>query len=690
MFNFLNSGVLFAALAALIPLLIHLFSKRRVKIVEFSSLKHLKEMQRRQVRRLKIRQILLLLLRMAIILALVLAFARPTTEGGALGSHAAVSAVVLFDNSASMDRSVRDGNLFALAKQRTQKLLETFGESDEVALVPLCRTAAAEGAGRFGSAAAAQQELAQVPASALRADFAGALGRASDLIAQASNLTREIYIVSDRQRASLPDSGLKLEGKVQVFVVALPDEDAENVGVAGVDFGGQLLVPEHDFEVVAQVHNYGAAARTDLIASLYLDGRRVAQTDAAAPAGGDEAVRFTQSVARGGFHSGWVELSDDRFPSDNRYYFTFRIPEQFTVLMVAGDPAAQFISLALTPSGDLAQYWSVKQARPEDLGTVDLAEYDVIMLPGTPAIADAYVGRIKAAVRRGTSLFLTYGGGADAASFNRTWADIAGVVIDEAARTDFSRAGYYTLESVVKEHPIFSVFSFAEKLPDLKFYTLPRLHTVGEAAEIATFSGGRPALVEARYGEGRVVTFAGPMAPAYSDMVGHAFFVPFVSRVAEYLAADLSSYDLKLYARASTPRVISLRGAISGSLELIAPDSSRYYLSPEESEGRVLVRAQPVERPGIYQVRYAGQEVDRFAVNIDPAEGDLAAADVDRFAQAVGAPEHRELAAEGNLAGLIAESRYGRELWQLFLWIAAGLLLAEMLLARGAPPEEPG
>ncbi|HOD66787.1 MAG TPA: BatA domain-containing protein, partial [candidate division Zixibacteria bacterium] len=73
MFNFLNSGVLFAALAALIPLLIHLFSKRRVKIVEFSSLKHLKEMQRRQVRRLKIRQILLLLLRMAIILALVLA-----------------------------------------------------------------------------------------------------------------------------------------------------------------------------------------------------------------------------------------------------------------------------------------------------------------------------------------------------------------------------------------------------------------------------------------------------------------------------------------------------------------------------------------------------------------------------------------------------------------------------------------
>ena len=79
MFNFLNTSVLFAAAAALIPLIIHLFSKRKVKIIDFSSLKHLKAMQRRQVRRLKIRQLLLLILRMLIILLVVLAFARPTT-----------------------------------------------------------------------------------------------------------------------------------------------------------------------------------------------------------------------------------------------------------------------------------------------------------------------------------------------------------------------------------------------------------------------------------------------------------------------------------------------------------------------------------------------------------------------------------------------------------------------------------
>ncbi len=137
MLSFLNSTVLFAAAAALIPLIIHLFSKRRVKVIEFSSLRHLKAMQRRQVRRLKIRQLLLLILRMLIILGVVLAFARPTLQEGGVGSHASVSAVILFDNSASMNRYVADGNLFELAKKRAGELLETFGEADQVVLLPI-------------------------------------------------------------------------------------------------------------------------------------------------------------------------------------------------------------------------------------------------------------------------------------------------------------------------------------------------------------------------------------------------------------------------------------------------------------------------------------------------------------------------------------------------------------------------
>ena len=205
MFSFLNSTVLFAAVAALIPLIIHLFSKRRVKVVEFSSLKHLKAMQRRQVRRLKIRQLLLLLLRMLIILAIVVAFARPTLQSGGVGSHASVSAVILLDNSGSMDRYVTDGNLFEIARQATGRVLETFGEADEVTLIPMA-------GGRDesltpSSAALASERLEQIEIAYRPADLAATWEQASEILNNAANLNRELYLVTDRQQVNLTQEG---------------------------------------------------------------------------------------------------------------------------------------------------------------------------------------------------------------------------------------------------------------------------------------------------------------------------------------------------------------------------------------------------------------------------------------------------------------------------------------------------
>jgi len=224
MFSFLNSAVLIAAFAALIPLLIHLFSRRRVKKVEFSSLRHLKQMQKRQVRRIKIRQLLLLLLRMLIVLAAVLAFARPASKGGYIGSHAGVSAVILLDNSASMQRQVNDGILSDLAEKRVNDLMDNFGESDELLLIPYDREARFPAGKRFFSRDIAENILGETPAGFDRSDIGAILDDASRQLAGAGNLNRELYIVSDRQLNSLPDSTGQLDENITTFLVDLPLE----------------------------------------------------------------------------------------------------------------------------------------------------------------------------------------------------------------------------------------------------------------------------------------------------------------------------------------------------------------------------------------------------------------------------------------------------------------------------------
>ncbi|RMD86484.1 MAG: hypothetical protein D6813_14865, partial [Calditrichaeota bacterium] len=138
MFTFLNSAILIGLVAVALPVLIHLFTRQKIKTVYFSSLKFLKELQKQQIRKLKIRQILLLILRTLVVLFLVLAFARPTlkkTRSSALETGAQISAVIILDNTLSMGREVQGTRLIDEAKERALKVLDYLRPGDEMYLL---------------------------------------------------------------------------------------------------------------------------------------------------------------------------------------------------------------------------------------------------------------------------------------------------------------------------------------------------------------------------------------------------------------------------------------------------------------------------------------------------------------------------------------------------------------------------
>src|SRR5512146_504147 len=135
---FLNPAVLFGLLAASIPVLIHLLNLKKLKKIDFSTLSFLKELQKNKIRKLKLKQWLLLALRVFIILFVVTAFARPALKGLALGgttSAAKTTAVFILDNTFSMSAVDANGSYFNQAKQTIIDLLKNLQEGDEAALV---------------------------------------------------------------------------------------------------------------------------------------------------------------------------------------------------------------------------------------------------------------------------------------------------------------------------------------------------------------------------------------------------------------------------------------------------------------------------------------------------------------------------------------------------------------------------
>ncbi len=684
MFNFLNSAVLFAAAAAIIPLLIHLFSRRRVKIVEFSSLRHLKQMQKRQVRRLKIRQLLLLLLRMLIIFVAVLAFARPATKGGYIGSHAGVSAAILLDRSASMNRQFKDGQLFDLAVKKTEDILQSFGEVDNVILIPFDRTPEYPAGQRLFSRDVAENVLQKTTAGYDKDNMTEAVNEAVAFLSRARSLNKEIYLVTDRQKINIEKTVDSVPKDFTFYVAGLPVETDGNCGLLGIDMGGQLIEVGASFNIKAEIKNYDNFDKDDLLASLFVDGVRVFQSEFRIGGGATVTIPFAHTLQTTGYHTGRIELSDDGYAPDNRYYFSIYIPKTFNVLIIDGDGTGDLIRLALVPDESLARYWMVKSIGLDEVSAVTLSDYDAVVLAGIDSLDTPLFQRVNRFVDGGGGVFYIPGANTDINLFNQSLGQKVELNFAAPIPQSFSRAGYYTMERFDYTHPIFQPFgkdsSSAE--PTLKYFALPDIVSGDNNRKLAWFSNGKPALVEEPSGLGRYIALTAPLSPDYTDLASHSFFVPMVIRTMEYLAGDPSQEGRNFTVGSSVPRNLSGFRLSDNQATLVTPDDRSYVLGGVEQSGQVMFDCRPVDVPGIYQLEAGGRVLDMFAVNVSPDESDLASVDPDRLGNLLGLKDVKVLPYDKPAGPIITESRYGRELWKVVLWAVVILLGVEMLLSR--------
>jgi hypothetical protein len=685
MLNFLNTAVLALAVTALFPFLLHLFSKRKVKVIPFSSIAYLKAMQKRHVRAIKIRQLLLLIIRTLVILAVVVAFARPATRGGYLGSHASVSAVILIDNSASMGLSVKDGRLYDLAVKKAEGILSQMGQSDETAIMTTSGDfTRSQGENLFGNPAAARVVLNKTSLSNGRADLVESFNMAASVLAERLNLNREIYVISDFQENSFDPEKTLQKDDAKIFLADLPGGRIDNVGIIEVDFGNQLIEVGTEFTVTATIKRR-SGVEDETLASLYLDDKRIAQQDLRLGSSESVSTPFNVMVNDPGFHSGYVTLSDDDLLADNMYYFSFYIPERFTILTVGEERLdTRLFRLSLAPEKNLRSHWTVQQVTYEEFASVNLNQYDVLIMVDYSTLPQGDVARIREYVKKGGGLLLNLGQASDSAHYSRYFAEITDVNLVSSFPRQFSRSGYYLMTDFDLEHQILSVFKGTDQESrfDFKSFALIRcaLADDSQARILARWSDGSPAVTVSSFGRGRVMFFNGDISPDISDIPLHPFFVPFMVRSTEFLSSRFSSHTESITSGSSPTRVLRGGFNVGNNYILTMPDGHRRIVAGEFRDNMRTVDCGRLDRSGVYSIWNGMRESDRFAVNIAPEEGDLYRKDwnelADRFQDAEKMPYSVDL------AGFITERRFGRELWQYFLACVLILLVLEMYIAR--------
>ncbi len=728
-FTFLNTAFLFTAFAALLPLIIHMISRRRVDTIDFSSIRFLKQLERKRIRRVRIRQILLLIIRSLILLFAALAIARPTLRGafeGGVSTHARTSVAIVIDDSASMSRRANGGVLLDEAVATGRAIARLLSGGDEAFLLTASSpTGIVVRDGTFSPDVLAD-ELDGLGSTEAGTDYRRAVATALEYLGASRNLNRELYVVGDMQQSGWerevgPSAEMSSEtgrpgeiagDDVRVYLIPVTGPTG-NCAVTSVRLERRYGGTPGMYAVVAEMRNL-AARSCEIPVRLFVDGIQVGQTGVTMDAGGGGSAVFSTAVDVNEWHSGWVEIPADVLDVDNRRYFVIHPEERIEVLVVRSDGAPQSGGRVGAPEGsgrvgapegggrvgvpegsgrvgvfDDAYYieraldptHSGVRFRPVMLTTAALAHqeqgrFPVVVLADIDRLDDAGERWVERHLSGGGGVLAVLGGGTDIRYWNT---ELLPLLAGGSILAPVERRSGVRLAPVSTGHPLLAGLVFGDRLIDEVAVRKAFQVEIDGADEIMELPGIGPAMVATTPPAGGVTAFLYTgIDPVWSDIPRSGLLVPLLHRIAGRLA-EPAARDLNCLIGGDL--VVPYDPSHAGAPVVLLPDGG------EESATRLGgprggASLRVVNHTGIYRFMENGELRAMGAVNLQAEESELVAVSGAEMVGLLDPLEVNVVEPGAGLGGVILVARHGRELWRTFVYIALALLALEMYVAR--------
>lgn len=643
--TFAQPLMLLGALAALIPLIVHLFDRRRPRPVQFAAISFVLKSQKRTASRLKLKRLILYILRTLILLAIPIALARPELrkEASAQGAQRgpAATAIIL---DASLSMRYDDGtSLFQKGKDRARDALKQL-MPEEPATVVLCgRDPQPPGAPTFE-----RGKLRGIIDDAQPSWGASDLNRCMELAAHALEesplAARRLVLVSDFTQGALrlevpPPVYKDPQGQPRRPEFVLEDvargETLKNHAIVDLKVAPAVQLGPRAMQFTFTIRNFSNEGVKDLEAALRVGDQTVAKGFVDLAPNGTAQKTLTWKADKGGTFAGEITLTPDALEADDHRPFVVNVPKELHALVVNGAPnptryrdEAFFVDAALNAPGS-----PVREAlRDVDAAfREDFSQYDVILLLNVPAPSADVAQKLADFVKKGGGLFIAMGDQVEAEPYNARLAEVLPRRLRDiktAAQRDEPDAEQKAarLTSIKDTHPLFTPFtgSAREGLMASRFYRYMLLEAGNEAAGsevLATYQDGAPAIATARKGLGRVLLFTSTADRDWSDFAIRTSFLPLLHRTCAWLSGALEERE---ELRAKVGDTLTLKVDAQQKLNAARGPSGLELEARRQPDGTYLVG--PVVEPGVHQVLDdKGQPVAALAFPslLDPGESDL-------------------------------------------------------------------
>lgn len=670
----MHSILLLGAALAGLPILLHLIMKQEPKRLPFPAFRFLKQKQRINQRKMRLRHFILLAMRMLLIALFALTLYQPTllSEGLNISSDQPVAVTIIVDTTPSMGYIVNDKTRLEDARTRALELIDELPEGSKIAILVTDEP----GGEWLRSKEDARNRLKQLDKpSGLSQSLTGSISQAFNLFKTVDQetdstdpLPRLVAIVTDRAAAcwdaGQTESMKKLKDAVPdpkplFAVVDVGTDSPVNVSIAAAEIKPQVLPANVPAVVEVAVNAVGADVDAGILCRL--DGGAPQRKSVPISAGQSRGLTFEFKDLAPGLHQVEVALeTPDKLMADNTRFLTFRVAEPRPILTIADDVQDAYLwDLAHAAQGEFAS----ESRTPEQAVSMDWRKYEAIVLlnvadPSLPTGNPLWPKLLKY-VQGGGKLVIIPGGDE---RINRDSYDPSRPTPDEAANKLMpgtfkdvidSRAGAaWNIDDRAMQHPMLADFKKWKQLGNIDVVKNPRRarkywdvellsgsRVVVRYDDDADASKARPAILERDVGKGKMLLLTTRMDVLekdkewndYWETIGSSWYVVFPNLLIKYLAGRTEDANFN-YATGQTVQVslASLEGKVE-RLVLEGPglaSADETYIRLAENQKEANLGGTRTRTPGNFIVSVEEKDansnvrlrpIDGFSLNI-PAE----------------------------------------------------------------------
>ncbi|MFV0482698.1 MAG: BatA domain-containing protein [Bacteroidales bacterium] len=675
--KFVNPNFLYALAFIAVPILIHLFNFRRYKIVYFSNTALLNTLKRESKRRSRLKELLILLMRILAIACLVVAFAQPYIPySDEVDTKVGGNIAIYIDNSFSMQVNGETGPLIEEARSMAVEIANTASSGSMFMLIS--NDLSPENR-RLVSKEEFLQNLSKITFSHKSPSYKSIFSYINSVLRETG--ASSLYLLSDFQQNSFALDDVEVDSTYNIYVAKVKSDEIRDVSVDSCwfDSPGRTLGKSNSLKV--KFKNHGSQPIIDLPVRFYINDTLKTTTTTRIGAQSDTTISIIYTSSTVGIKRASVEINDLPVSFDDKYFLSYEVSEHINVTELIDGQSKHSNSFARLYNLD--DFFRFKQLDYRNFKTSDLIFTNTLIINQVKAISTGLANAISKYVEEGGAVIYVPSNNLAYEKNKYSFFHSMGLLSYIAQDSSSSSLGRINFNDIIYKD-VFEKRESNGDLPKLKgTYRLSRGANTSFA--ILSMLNGETALGRVNVGQGQVYMFSFPLSEN-NEFTQDVIFVP----TAYNIAMNSIPYTNLSYSLSSDYVISGRTSEIDNLLQLVVKhkdQEGRYTVERRGVGEYALNLSDALNTHGFYDINSeSGDEIKSLAYNYSRNEADFRTYSSEHIISIANdnSIKNIDYLGEGlkDLTSSLEVLNSGNTLWKLFLILCVLFILCESIVIR--------